>query len=121
MIGKMKELLEQIHHLAEVGLKRYEGTEDGELWQLATEAKRMERFIRETATGINALNEKLNLVEGRLEMWERRLVATATKAAFQNAATKPAQTGKKVIATPLWEKKLTAGRKQSKRKARKSV
>jgi hypothetical protein len=77
----VKEILEQIHRLAEAGLRRYENTEDGELWRLATEAKRMERFIRETATGINALNEKLDLAEGRLQLWERRLVATATKAA----------------------------------------
>jgi hypothetical protein len=75
----VKEILEEIHRLSEAGLRRYEGTEDGELWQLATEAKRMERFIRETATGINALNEKLNLAEGRLQSWERRLIATANK------------------------------------------
>jgi hypothetical protein len=79
----VKEILEQIHRLSEAGLRKYEGTEDGELWQLATEAKRMERFIRETATGINALNEKLSLVTNRcernLEMFERRMAAAGRK------------------------------------------
>jgi hypothetical protein len=46
----VKEILEEIHRLSEAGLRRYENTQDGELWQLATEAKRMERFIKETAT-----------------------------------------------------------------------
>jgi hypothetical protein len=103
----VKEILEQIHRLSEAGLRRYEGSEDGELWALATEAKRMERFIRETAAGINGLNEKLNLAEGRLQMWERRLIATATKVA-QDAVTKTGQRSRKQP-------------QASKRKARKSV